>query len=70
MAIDTRNKRFSIANALGIGDVMPNPDGGFASKADRQQVGGYYSGIDAAAVAVITGNWSARMSGSVQTWSK
>lgn len=48
MAVDTRDKRFSM---IGIGSAlfkaMPNPDGGFASAADRQMLAYTYSGIAA-----------------------
>lgn len=52
MAVDTRDKRFSAASLMGL-EVMPNPDGGFGTAANRQQVGGYYSGIAADAPASI-----------------
>lgn len=48
MAVDTRDKRFSM---LGIGmgwfKAAPNPDGGFASAGDRQMLAYMYSGITA-----------------------
>lgn len=53
MAIDTRDKRFSIASLMGM-EVLPNPSGsGANTKAKRQQFGGYYSGINAASLTLL-----------------
>lgn len=46
MAVDTRNKRFSmIGFGRGVFGAMPNPDGGFAVAADRAQLSYLYAGI-------------------------
>jgi hypothetical protein len=48
MAVDTANKRYSM---FGFGAparlVMPEPDGGFSTQADRQHVVYLYSGLEA-----------------------
>lgn len=51
MAVDTRNKRFSLISvARAVGRVLPNPDGGFTTQGDRQQLALLYAGVLAAAV--------------------
>ncbi len=56
MAIDTRDKRFSMASLMG-NEILPHPptSGGMDadSKAERQQWGGYYSGINAIALVIL-----------------
>lgn len=48
MAVDTRNKRFSMLGLNGsCRVVLPNPDGDLDSSADRQQLVYLYSGIEA-----------------------
>lgn len=48
MAVDTRDKRFSV---ISMGrpwtPTLPNPDGGFAIQGDRQHIVYLYRGIDA-----------------------
>lgn len=46
MAVDSRNKRFSILNLFvqNLGHVFPNPDGA-VGQADRQQFAFCYAGI-------------------------
>lgn len=46
MAVDTRDKRFSILGfGRGVFGATPNPDGGFAVAADRAQISYLYAGI-------------------------
>jgi len=53
MAVDTRNKRFSLLGlALVVTAVLPNPDGAIDSSAERQQYLYCYSGIDAQVVSI------------------
>lgn len=55
MAVDTRNKRMSmIGLAQVVPRVIPDPDGGVDTAAERQQHIGLYSGIDAGAPPVST----------------
>ncbi len=54
MAVDTRNKRFSLLGlALAAISVLPNPDGAIDSAGERQQYLWAYSGIAFAPVAVL-----------------
>ncbi len=54
MAVDTQNKRFSIANFGGLGIVFPDPNGTIDAS-DRAQFLGLYSGIglDSPSVPVV-----------------
>jgi len=56
MAVDTRDKRFSMLG-FGRGFFMsaPNPDGGFASAGDRAMLAYLYSGIALGAATSSTG---------------
>lgn len=39
MSVDSRDKRFSLVSlSLPYGRVLPNPDGGFSTTADRAQL--------------------------------
>lgn len=50
MAVDTRNKRFSLlAFGKPLPYVMPNPDGSFANANDRAQLVYLYHGLTPAA---------------------
>jgi uncharacterized membrane protein len=59
MAVDTRDKRFSMFS-MGRPWVptLPNPDGGFASAADRQHIVYLYRGIEASVATTLVGRWS------------
>lgn len=55
MAVDTRDKRFSMFSlARQIVPTMPNPDGSFAVQGDRQQLAWMYRGILAGLPAITT----------------
>lgn len=55
MAVDTRNKRFSmIVIGSWKGRVLPNPDGGFSTALDRIQVALNYALGAAASTSVLT----------------
>jgi hypothetical protein len=44
MAVDSRNKRFSLLSVgQWKGRVLPNPDGGFGTAADREQLAVSYA---------------------------
>lgn len=66
MAIDTRDKRFSmLAIGSGLFKAMPNPDGGFGSAADRQMLAYMYSGIVADAPTVSASSFGTNIRSAV-----
>lgn len=64
MSVDTRNKRFAMINPGLPLRVMPNPDGTFATAADRKQIAFLYPGTLTAAALTQGPDWFEKLNGS------